>query len=134
MILSDREIRAALSRGAVRITPDPPAEAWSSTALDLRLAKDLLLWKRPSAGVVEFVVCRLVRNSTSSMCGGRTAIPFRYQVYPRTRHAFITSLAVPARTRQRIKNGAGQSTCLGGAQADRPLLLRGWEGSLKSDR
>ena len=28
MILSDRELRAALNRGALRITPDPPAEAW----------------------------------------------------------------------------------------------------------
>ncbi len=41
MILSDRELRAALNRGALRITPDPPAEAWSSTALDLRLATEL---------------------------------------------------------------------------------------------
>jgi dCTP deaminase len=57
MILSDREIRAALSRGALKITPDPPASAWSSTALDLRLAKDLLMWKRPSEGDVEAVVC-----------------------------------------------------------------------------
>src|SRR5438552_6339853 len=57
MILSDREIRAALSRGALRITPDPPAEAWTSTALDFHLAKDLVLWKRPSGGGVEAVVC-----------------------------------------------------------------------------
>lgn len=57
MILSDREIRAALARGALRITPDPPAEAWSSTALDLRLAPELVLWKRPSGGGVESVVC-----------------------------------------------------------------------------
>jgi dCTP deaminase len=57
MILSDREIRAALARGALRITPDPPAEAWSSTALDLRLAKELLLWRRPGAGGVESIVC-----------------------------------------------------------------------------
>ncbi len=57
MILSDRELRAALNRGALRITPDPPAEAWSSTALDLRLANDLLFWKRPVAGGVESVVC-----------------------------------------------------------------------------
>lgn len=56
MILSDREIRAALARGALRINPDPPAEAWSSTALDLRLAKDLLLWKKPSCGV-ESIIC-----------------------------------------------------------------------------
>lgn len=53
MILSDREIRAALARSALRITHDPPAEAWSSTALDLRLAKDLLIWKAPSMGGVE---------------------------------------------------------------------------------
>lgn len=57
MILSDREIRAALARGALRITPEPLAEAWSSTAVDLRLAKELVLWKRPSGSGVEAVVC-----------------------------------------------------------------------------
>jgi hypothetical protein len=50
MILSDRELRAALHRDALRITPDPPPEAWSSTALDLRLAKELVIWK--SAGTM----------------------------------------------------------------------------------
>src|SRR5262245_45206663 len=57
MILSDREIRAALARGALRITPDPADDAWSSTALDLRLGKDLMLWRRPSGGGVESIVC-----------------------------------------------------------------------------
>jgi dCTP deaminase len=57
MILSDRELRAALTRGALRITPDPPPDAWSSTALDLRLAKDLVVWRKPSGGGVEAVVC-----------------------------------------------------------------------------
>jgi dCTP deaminase len=51
MILSDREIRAALARGALRITPDLPPAAWSSTAVDLHLAKELALWKRPAGGV-----------------------------------------------------------------------------------
>jgi hypothetical protein len=39
MILSDREIRAALARHAIRITPDPTLDPspWSATALDLRL-------------------------------------------------------------------------------------------------
>jgi dCTP deaminase len=50
MILSDREIRAALARGAVRLTPDPPANAWSSTAVDMRLAPELVLWRRPAKG------------------------------------------------------------------------------------
>lgn len=57
MILSDREIRAALARGAFKLSPVPPTEAWSSTAVDLRLAKDLVKWKRPGGAGVEAVVC-----------------------------------------------------------------------------
>lgn len=57
MILSDREIRAALARGALRITPVPGDEAWSSTAVDLRLDKDLTLWKALGGHGVEAVVC-----------------------------------------------------------------------------
>ncbi len=44
MILSDREIRAAIRRDFVRIIPEPPAEAWSSTAVDLTLAPVLRRW------------------------------------------------------------------------------------------
>jgi dCTP deaminase len=38
VILSDREIQAALDRGSIRITPDPRSDSslWSSTAVDLR--------------------------------------------------------------------------------------------------
>jgi len=57
MILSDREIRAAIARGALTISPDPPADAWSSTAVDLTLANELVLWKRPGGSGVEAVVC-----------------------------------------------------------------------------
>src|SRR5580698_1814945 len=56
MILSDREIQAALSRGALKISPDPPASAWSSTALDLRLAKEIIRWKKPKLGGVDIPV------------------------------------------------------------------------------
>jgi len=55
MILSDREIRIALKRGLLRIVPEPMAEAWSSTALDLRLAPALRRWNlapdKPAIGV-----------------------------------------------------------------------------------
>jgi dCTP deaminase len=52
MILSDREIKAALARGALKITPEPELGAWSSTAIDLTLAQEILLLKKPSvAGV-----------------------------------------------------------------------------------
>ena len=47
MILSDREIRAALNKGTVRITPLPSVDSWSSTALDLRLDGQLSYWDPP---------------------------------------------------------------------------------------
>jgi dCTP deaminase len=52
VILSDREIKAALERGSLRITPDPRSEAylWSSTALDLRLGEQLAFWDLSAAG------------------------------------------------------------------------------------
>jgi len=49
MILSDREILAALKRGVVRITPEPNpsnSDVWSSTAIDLRLDARLEVWKK----------------------------------------------------------------------------------------
>jgi dCTP deaminase len=50
MILSDREIRAAIGRDFLRLTPQPPPEAWSSTAVDLRLSPLLRRWKEPRGG------------------------------------------------------------------------------------
>ena len=52
MILSDREIKAALERGPIRITPDPRSETylWRSTALDLRLGEQLAFWDLSVAG------------------------------------------------------------------------------------
>lgn len=50
MILSDREIRAALDRDSVRITPDPRQNAalWASTAIDLHLDGELAYWGAPT--------------------------------------------------------------------------------------
>jgi dCTP deaminase len=50
MILSDREIRAALDRDSVRITPDPRQNAalWASTAIDLHLDGELAYWEHPT--------------------------------------------------------------------------------------
>jgi dCTP deaminase len=56
MILSDREIKAALARQAIRITPDPRQDpkVWSSTALDLRLHEKLACWTLPKGKRVAF--------------------------------------------------------------------------------
>ena len=47
MILSDREIAAALELGQIRIEPRPDPELWTSTAIDLTLDGVLLRWKEP---------------------------------------------------------------------------------------
>ncbi|MFO0964750.1 MAG: dCTP deaminase [Gemmataceae bacterium] len=57
MILSDREIQAAMARGALRITPPPPFEAFTSTAVDLHLAPELAIWKKASRSGVKSVIC-----------------------------------------------------------------------------
>ena len=50
MILSDREIRAAIERDALRITPTPAFDSpnWSSTAIDLTLDGEISRWSPPS--------------------------------------------------------------------------------------
>ena len=48
MILSDREILAALDGGSIRIEPRPEPAMWTSTAVDLTLDAVLLRWlERP---------------------------------------------------------------------------------------
>src|SRR5438067_1722707 len=49
MILSDREIAAALEHGQIRIEPRPGPELWTSTAIDLTLDAVLLRWKKPKS-------------------------------------------------------------------------------------
>ncbi len=59
MILSDRQIHDALRLGQVRITPPPDdltSDAWSSTALDLRLDARLQVWKAPDDAGTRLVV------------------------------------------------------------------------------
>jgi dCTP deaminase len=45
MILSDREGRVALARGAARVTPEPSLGAFPSTAVDLTLGAELRVWR-----------------------------------------------------------------------------------------
>lgn len=71
MILSDREIQAAMARGAVKITPTPVPDQWSSTAIDLTLDDTLHVWKpiggAGAVGVIDpsrddFNVTELIRR------------------------------------------------------------------------
>ncbi len=49
MILSDREIQAALREGVILIAPAPAETLFSSTALDLTLDGVLLRWREPGS-------------------------------------------------------------------------------------
>jgi deoxycytidine triphosphate deaminase len=44
MILSDREIKLALHRDHIRITPQPPDSAIASTSIDLTLHEEISVW------------------------------------------------------------------------------------------
>ena len=65
MLLSDREIQAALQRGVLRITPTPTEinSRWASTAVDLTLDAPLQLWK-PLTGTGTFT--KVVPHDTNS--------------------------------------------------------------------
>jgi dCTP deaminase len=56
VILTDREIQAALACGQIKINPNPSADAYSSTSVDLTLSKFIRTWKETVKGV-EQVVC-----------------------------------------------------------------------------
>lgn len=57
MVLTDREIQAAIEHKHIIIEPAPSPAAYSSTSLDLSLSKYLRVWKVPKAGGVEQIVC-----------------------------------------------------------------------------
>lgn len=90
MILSDREIRAARERGAVRITPEPSPEAFSSTALDLTLSPEIRVWPTSPEGVTGtkvrpsvpgFTITRVLEQLTQPLRirdGGYELLPGRF--------------------------------------------------------
>ena len=65
MILSDREIRAALHYGHIIIEPHPASELWTSMAIDLTLHGVLLRWRE------------LGPNPTGQVAGPRPVWPAR---------------------------------------------------------
>jgi dCTP deaminase len=56
MVLTDREIQAAIANDQIRISPPPSPQAFSSTSLDLTLSQYLRAWKTPKAKGVEQII------------------------------------------------------------------------------
>lgn len=57
MVLTDREIEAAIAAQQLIIDPVPKPDAFSSTAVDLTLAPLVRTWKEATSGGVERIVC-----------------------------------------------------------------------------
>jgi len=57
LILTDREIQAAIECLQIKITPLPKEDAYSSTSLDLTLSRSLRIWKTEQIKGVERVIC-----------------------------------------------------------------------------
>jgi dCTP deaminase len=57
LVLTDREIQAAIENGHIKIVPAPDQLAFSSTSLDLTLSKFLQEWKQAAAAGVDQIVC-----------------------------------------------------------------------------
>ena len=52
MILCDSEIKAAIQHGHIKIDPEPPAEMFTTTAVDLRLGgSEFKRWRQPPPGM-----------------------------------------------------------------------------------
>jgi len=57
LVLTDREIQAALQCGHIKIMPSPGVDAYSSTSVDLTLSKFIRTWKGDPLKGVEQVIC-----------------------------------------------------------------------------
>jgi dCTP deaminase len=56
LILTDREIQAAIECGQIKVVPPPSVEAYSSTSLDLTLSGYLRIWKKEKVTGVEQII------------------------------------------------------------------------------
>jgi len=57
LVLTDREIQAALDCGHIKIVPAPSVDAYSSTSVDLTLSKFIRSWKDAPIAGVEQIIC-----------------------------------------------------------------------------
>lgn len=55
MIFTDREIRIALQKNQIEISPPPSQEAFSSTSIDLTLDQILSVYRHPPAGIEQTI-------------------------------------------------------------------------------
>lgn len=74
MILSDRDIRRALSSGRIRIDPSPPDSAYQTSAVDLTFGGGVHVWKPEIKGtriaIGQFDFARVARSGLKRLAPG----------------------------------------------------------------
>ena len=60
MILSDKDLREALKAKRLGITPEPPIDNFSTSAIDLRVGDDFREWRKEANGVKLTIDCTIV--------------------------------------------------------------------------
>lgn len=66
MVLTDREIQAAIQNKQIIIDPPPIDTAYSSTSLDLSLSRYLRIWRPATVAGVDQIVCPAAKGYTFS--------------------------------------------------------------------
>jgi hypothetical protein len=69
MVLTDREIQAALQNGQIIIEPQPGETAYSSTSLDLRLSNKAREWKSVTVTGVDQIICPATKGYSFNSLG-----------------------------------------------------------------
>ncbi len=65
MILTDREIQAAIQNKHIVIDPPPALDAYSSTTVDLTLSSSIRTWKTLAVGIEQIICPAMMATGTS---------------------------------------------------------------------
>lgn len=101
MILSDREIAAALDHGHIRIEPRPDRALWTSTAIDLTLDAVLLEWTPQAAAATPRLRPHRQTFNLRAMLDDPT-LSRRISIDPEAGHELVPGQFVLGYTRERI--------------------------------
>lgn len=141
MILTDREIQAAIGSGQIVIDPAPNPESYSSTSVDLTLDASVSVWKKESApgveppvispGVTGFSFANLLRNHLNTQkvgVEGYILEPGEF-ILAWTRERVM--LPVSGRLAARVEGKSSLARCGVGVHITAPTIHAGFDGQVQ---
>ena len=141
MVLTDREIQAAIQNQQIVVNPAPAETAYSSTSLDMSLSKYLRVWKITTVtGVEQQIVCPATKgykfSDFANACSDLREIgPEGFVVEP---GAFILGwteeeigLPVPSRIAARVEGKSSLARLGIGIHITAPTIHAGFNGTIQ---